>query len=98
MTLEEAGDIVLQGNPWVPCPTCYGKGTRRIDDSQCITCLGDRYYIPVRTEEAYDLCDVPLPPHPDTISFQAWEDVAISAININAIQKLSLSLREDPVE
>lgn len=98
MTLEEAGEIVLRGNPWMPCPTCFAKGRRLIDGSQCVTCLGECYYLPVRTEEAYDLCGVDIPPRPGTIGFQAWEEIGIGFINTNSIQKLSLSSKEDPVE
>lgn len=75
MTKEEAGQIVLEGNPWVKCITCAGtcKEPGPIDvikaasgTDHCKRCDGKGYSVPALIAEAYAMLGIELPKKPMT--------------------------------
>jgi hypothetical protein len=78
MTIEEAGEIVLKGSPWLLCAICLGTGRvkvepeerqekeREVDRVECWSCKGGGHFLPADTEEAYRMLAAELPPKPLT--------------------------------
>lgn len=64
MTLEEAGEIVLQGKPWTECPICETRG--HVDRAKCSHCSGAGFLLSLETVVAYEICEVPVPTKPLT--------------------------------
>lgn len=79
LTLEEAGEIVLRGEPWEECFYCRGRGKRtitikddeaeggsRTESNPCSDCDGAGFFLPSKTEKAYQLVGVEVLPKPLT--------------------------------
>lgn len=64
MTLEEAGDIVLQGKPWEDCPPCETRG--HVNGVTCLRCSGAGFLLSHETVVAYEMCGVPIHEKPMT--------------------------------
>lgn len=59
MTREEAGEVILENEPWMPCPKCDA-----IDSSNCSRCAGYGNILDPRWIEASVLLDGESPPNP----------------------------------
>lgn len=71
MTREEAGQIVLEGDPWLACQTCDGDGWQSYADGVvtvmvCSDCCGFQTVIRPIYKEACVLLDLCLPKRPIT--------------------------------
>lgn len=61
MTPEEAGQIILEGEPWITCDWCDGDGKSTVYDRECGWCKG---YGVVLKKGYIAACDVLQRPFP----------------------------------
>src|SRR5687768_9703278 len=92
MIKEEAGQIVLEGKPWVPCEVCGGRGKARdpfvtpmgrtVYDGHtidgCWYCGSTGYKLPEIHRIAYEVAGVPIPEKPLTPKEQLIKSIGES--------------------
>lgn len=74
LTLEEAGELVLEQSklyPWMPCVVCKGRGeTGKQPDTNeriiCVVCHSAGYLLSPKHVAAYKMLNVALPSKPKT--------------------------------
>lgn len=75
MKIEEAGELVLGGKPWVRCVNCRGTGRLSLVDGyptesdlkiDCGRCSGKGFWLSNKAKEAYEMLDLEVPPRPMT--------------------------------
>lgn len=70
MNVEEASQIILEGNPWKTCKLCGGAGVHAWQSKPCIRCNKQRYTLKPEYQRACEVLDIPLPPPPPKRSLQ----------------------------